>query len=287
MNAPASVSVIIVTWNCAGDIARCLQSLSVEQGLIGEVALIDNASTDWTVKLVEQQFPQVRVIRHRENLGYAAAVNQGLREVSGELVLLLNPDAWVKEAGLRPLLDYLHKHSDVGACAPRLLFPDGRFQASCRRFPTVGRLLIEASGLGLILPFLSHWRWKLSEKEHQEGPVDQPMTSVFLLKRRTMNQTGLFDESFPIFFNDVDYCRRIWIAGFSIAYVPQAQWYHRLGGATGQRKFRMTFVSHRSFFRYFWKHASLIGRLGLVLLWPFFWLLLFPRLLAAVFVQPD
>ena len=287
MSTHPPVSVIIVTWNSEGDIVRCLQSLSIEQGLIGEVVLFDNASTDGTIKLVEEQFPQVRVVRNRENPGYAVAVNQGLREVSSELVLLLNPDAWMKEEGLRPLVDYLQKHPEAGACAPRLLFPDGRFQPSCRRFPTLARLLVEAAGLWFIFPFLSRWRWKLSEKEHCEGPVDQPMTSVFLLTRRVIDRVGSFDESFPIFFNDVDFCRRVWNGGFPIAHVPQARWLHRLGGATGQKKFRMTFLSHQSLFRYLWRSATLGGRLGLVFLWPVFWLLLFPRLSAAVFVQDD
>ena len=130
------LSIIVVNWNVCELLRRCLASIEANRGDLSlEVIVVDNASSDDSVPMVEQEFPQVHLIASRENLGYTGGNNLGLKEAGGRCLLILNPDTEIVGHALEHMVTYLDSHPAVGAVGPQLLNPDGSVQSSRRRFP--------------------------------------------------------------------------------------------------------------------------------------------------------
>jgi GT2 family glycosyltransferase len=253
------ITIIIVTWNSERYIRNCLDSIIQNAGeLHPEIILVDNNSTDQTVKAVEELYPQVNLFLNKDNLGYAQANNQGMENSQGEYILLLNPDTEVIENSLFLMIQFMEENPQTGALGPRLINPGGTVQPSCREFPRYTTLLWEFSGLSRLFPksrIFGHWRMGyFAFNKTQE--VDQPMGSCLLLRRKTLEEIGVFDQSFPMFFNDVDLCYRIKKAGWKIYFLSDAHILHHKGASTRQAKRRMIWRSHMAFYRYFRKHKT-------------------------------
>jgi cytidylate kinase len=262
------LSICIVNWNTRELLREGLQAIAqFPPAEEYEIIVVDNASSDGSAEMVAREFPQVRLIANQENLLYAKANNQALATAKGDLLLLLNPDVRVEAEGLTRLCEFLRTHPQAVAAAPRLVFPDGRPQASCRAFPTPGALLPEMLGLSRIFPFCkicNAYRLAGFDAE-REQEVDQPMASALMFKREGYEQIGGFDEGFSMFFNDVDLCLRLRQAGGKIFYLPTAKAAHHHGAATGQRKREMIAQSHDSLERFYRKHYQ--GRVS----WLGYW----------------
>jgi cytidylate kinase len=262
------LSICIVNWNTRELLREGLQALlQFTPAEEYEIIVVDNASPDGSAEMTAREFPQVKLFANQENLFYAKANNQALAAAQGDLLLLLNPDVQVKSGCLTRLADFLRAHPQTGAVAPRLVFPDGRPQASCRAFPTPGVLLPEMLGLSRIFPSCRICgAYRLAGFEYaREQEVDQPMASALMLKREALAQIGGFDEAFPMFFNDVDLCLRLRQAGWKIHYQPEAVAAHHHGAATAQRKREMIVQSHDSLARFYRKHYQ--GRVS----WLGYW----------------
>jgi len=263
------LSIIIVTWNSQEFIRNCLDSIFLSQGnFSSEVIMVDNGSSDETAKIVEELYPQVNLIQNKKNLGYAKANNQGIEEARGEYILLLNPDTQVLEDALSLMYEFMEEHPELGALGPRLLNPDKSVQASCREFPTFSTLIWEFFGLSRLFPrsrVFSRWRMGYFNFDKQRE-VDQPMGSCLMLRRATLEDVGILDENFVMFFNDVDLCFRIKKSGWRIYFYPEAKVIHHKGASTRKAKVRMIWLSHLAFYKFFKKHtAGLANRLLLFL----------------------
>ena len=132
-----TVSVIIVNYNVKDYLANCLNSIqNSNYGGHVEIIVIDNSSYDGSVAMVRERFPAVRLIEHNSNMGFANGVNSGLKEATGDFILLLNPDTVIEEKTLSVLTDYMNSHPEVGICGPKILNADGSLQLACKRsFP--------------------------------------------------------------------------------------------------------------------------------------------------------
>ncbi|MCD6350583.1 MAG: glycosyltransferase family 2 protein [Armatimonadetes bacterium] len=262
------ISVCILNWNTREQLRRCLQSLREHAaGLDVEVIVVDNASADASAQMVREEFPEVQLIANDQNVYYAAGNNQALERAQGEFVLLLNPDIVVTPGAIEELKACLLRHPRAGAVAPRLVYPDGRLQASCRTFPTPDVVFYEALGLSRLFPRSRRFgkyrmTWWAYDDERQ---VDQPMASALMLRRQALEEVGLFDEQFPMFFNDVDLCKRLKDAGWEIWFTPAATMIHEHGAATGQVAVRMALESYRSQLRFYAKHYR--GRVNALSYW--------------------
>lgn len=244
--------------------------------------MVDNGSSDRTTKIVEELYPQVNLIQNKENSGYAKANNQGIESSLGRYVLLLNPDTQFREDSLTLMYEFMEENPKVGALGPKLLNPDKTTQPSCREFPTFSTLIWEFSGLSRLFPrskIFGRWRMGYFTFD-QTREVDQPMGSCFMLRRETLEDVGLLDENFPMFFNDVDLCYRIKKAGGKIYFYPEALVIHQKGASTGKVKRRMIWLSHLAFYRFFKKHKTgLANRLLLYLLFVPLFLFALPRMI--------
>ena len=195
--------------------------------------VVDNASVDGTVERVQQRTllnPRVRLIANRENHGFAGAVNQGFDLSGADPILLLNPDVQLRTP-LIPLIDACREH---GLAAGQLTAADGRAQAgfTIRRFPTPASLAFELLGINRLWPGNPvNRRYRYLDRDLAlGGPVEQPAGAFLMIRRDVWDQLGGFDESFhPVWFEDVDFCRRAADAGYQIEYLPGVRAEH-LGG---------------------------------------------------------
>lgn len=252
------VSVIVVTWNSEQEIISCLNSIVKQKADYPEleIILVDNNSQDKTKELVKKEFGEVVLINNKRNLGYARANNQGLSRARGEYILLVNPDVILTDNFLAPLVDFLEKHKEVGAVAPKLLNPDLSVQKSIRSFPDYQILLWEISGLAKLMPYHKIFgKWRLAYFNYdKEQEIEQPMTSCLLVRKLVFDAIGYFDERFEMFFNDVDLCRRMISAGWKIYYLPHSFAIHNRGSSTRKVRNRMIFSMHKSLYHYFEKY---------------------------------
>jgi N-acetylglucosaminyl-diphospho-decaprenol L-rhamnosyltransferase len=251
------VSLLIVNWNTRDLLAECLASLP--EALVGteyEAIVADNGSWDGSAEMVAEHYPSVRLLKSERNLGYAAANNRIAAMARGEHLLFLNADTRLLPNSVPLLIRRVEQGSRVALAAPQLLSPDGSIQASCRAFPRPAAVFWEAVGLARLFP--QNWRiasYRMRWFDHASArEVEQPMATCWLVPRAAWEAVGPFDEQFPIFFNDVDWCARAKALGFSIWFDPAAKVIHHGAASTRQVRRSMIWESHRSLLRYYRKH---------------------------------
>ncbi len=256
------LSIVIICWNDWKVIEDCLRSiLDRTRRIEYEVIVSDNGSTDGSVERIRAHFPAVRILENKANLGFAKANNAGIRKAQGEYVLILNPDTIVHDGSLERWLDFADRHPEAGAFGCRVLNPDGSYSRSARPFPTVRRSLISALWLRPLAYFGGVFESEEYEgwKGDSEREVDWQSGCCLMLRRDVLLQLGGFDEQFFYHYEEVDLCRRVWSAGYSIRFTPDASITH-LGGQS-VRRFPLRFVleTNRNRYKYFYKHFGKKG----------------------------
>ncbi len=241
------VTAVTVTLNGLPWIERCLESL---RGV--EAIVVDHGSTDGTLEVVRERFPEVRVIE-QDNKGYGAGLNAGFRASSPRYYLVINSDAWMVGDAVARLVAFADAHPDAAVVAPRLRNPDGTLQRSVRGFPTLWRVATEYFFLRKLAPRSRALNaFYAGGFDHDETrAVDWVMGSCFLVRREACDAVGLFDESFFMFSEETDWLYRFHAAGWSVWFLPDAEAVH-VGGAThGGRMFG---ENVRGLVRFFEKH---------------------------------
>ena len=225
-------SAIVITYNSADAIGPCLEALAHEGC---EIIVVDNASQDATVQRVEEfvAWHEFRLLANDRNLGFAAAANQGAREASGDVLLLLNPDA-IAEPGAVAALSQCMEATHAAAGGGALLEEDGKPARgfAFRRLPTPAALLFEALLVNQLWPGNPvNRRYRCLDADYsQPQEVEQPAGACLVVTREAWNELGGFDEQFfPVWFEDVDVCKRLLESGRKIVYCPTARFRH--GGA--------------------------------------------------------
>lgn len=248
--------IVIVTFNSADVIDPCLEACVRVPG--AEVVVVDNASADDTVARV-RAWSGVRLIANETNRGFAGGVNQGVAKLSTEAVLVLNPDATPVQ-GIDAMEHVVTEEPDVGAATGRLLGSDGADQQGfhVRSLPTPATLVFEVLGLNRIFPGNPVNRRYRQPTPAARQDVEQPAGAFLMLNRSLWVELGGFDEGFfPIWFEDVDYCRRLHDRGYRIVFLPEAVARHQGGHSAGKLSWReRQVVWYGSLLRYASKHFS-------------------------------
>jgi GT2 family glycosyltransferase len=260
------ISVIIVGWNSKRYLEECLESLYVAPpSRSAEVIVVDNASTDGSADMVEARFPHVKLIRSEENLGFAKANNLAIQASRGRYVSLVNPDVKVLPGCLDALADFLDQNPKVGNVGPRVLNSDMTLQSSCRRFPTLWNNFCMAAGLATALK-----NSRLVTGEHtlffphdRTLDVDVLVGCFWMLRRDALKDIGSLDESFFMYGEDVDWCRRCWKADWKVVFFPGAEAIHHRGTSSATQPVRCAVAQQRSILHYWSKHHGLFGLLGI------------------------
>ncbi len=274
------LSVVIVNWNTRDLLIGALKSIyDAPPTFKAEIIVVDNASSDASAEAVAAQFPQVDLIANRDNRGYAEGNNQGIERATGEFVLLLNPDVILPPGGLERAVQFMREHPEAGALGVRQVHPDGKLQHSVRGFPTPLTVLWELLALSRIFS-ASHTfgAYRMTWFEYnQVAEVDQPMGTFLLMRRAVIDQIGMLDPAFPIFFNEVDWCLRCKRAGWKIYFTPEVEIIHYGGASTTQVGAAMAWESRRGLLAFYAKHYSAPAYWPLRALiagtsWPHAWL---------------
>jgi N-acetylglucosaminyl-diphospho-decaprenol L-rhamnosyltransferase len=254
------LSVVIVSYNTRELLHGCLTSVisTLRSRLQYEVLVVDNASTDGSATMVQDAFPQVRLLINKENRGFAAANNQAIERSGGRHVILLNPDTVVREGVLERMVTFLDEHSQVGVVGPKLLYPDGSFQHSAFTFPTLPMIFLDFFPVNHRLTN-SRLNGRYPRASYDVGgpfPVDHPLGAGLMVRRKAIEDVGLLDEGFFMYCEEIDWCMRVKKAGWEIYCFPQAEIVHFVGQSTTQSRDEMFVQLHRSRYRLYEKHYN-------------------------------
>jgi len=237
------VTAIVVTHNAVPWLERCLDSV---RG--AEAVVVDNESSDGTVELVRQRFPDVRLVE-QENLGLAAGWNAGMAIATGRYFLILNADAWLTEGSLQRLVAFADEHAEAAVVGPRLLNADGTLQRSVRGFPTLWRLATEYLFLRKLAPrsrlLNGFYAGGFAHDEVREAEF--VMGACMLVRRHAVEEVGPLDERFFLFSEETDWCYRFARAGWKTLFYPGAECVHVGGASHGGRLFRENVRGHLRF----------------------------------------
>lgn len=262
------VSIIIPSWNAKQYLQNCIESIVKEtQANHVEIIVVDNASTDGSKELVQQQFPQVKLICNRANLGFAKASNIGIKQGSGRYFCIVNSDVEVLDGCFNRMIEYMEQNPEIGMLGPQILDANNNIQRSTMGFPTVWNTLCRALALDTIFPgsklfggyLMTFWSHDTLRK------VDVINGCLWLVRREALNQVGMLDERFFIYAEDKDWCKRFWNAGWNVVYFPHARAIHYGGASSSQAPIRFYIEMHRANLQYWKKHHKRLAQIVFLL----------------------
>ena len=254
-----SLSIIVVSWNAKRYLAECLDSIIRETGdLDAEIIIVDNASTDGSPEFVEEKFPMVRLMRNRENLGFAKANNIGLKICNGEYICLINSDVMIMEGCIDRMLAFMERHSDIGMLGPKIVGPDGTVQRSCMEFPTIWNKFCRAFALDSLFPKSKTFSGLLMKYWPHDSlrTVDVINGCFWMVRREALREVGLLDEVFFIYSEDIDWCMRFHEKKWKVVFYPDAQSIHYGGASSANAPIRFYIERQRANANLFKKHFS-------------------------------
>jgi GT2 family glycosyltransferase len=261
-------SFIIVTYNSAGTIESCLESIAARTAAPHEVIVVDNSPTNLTLLAVDRFisshpcFP-IRIVKTEENIGFGRACNRGASLATGAYLFFLNPDTQLLNDAAAQLVDCFKQHPSVLAAGPAILDAAGAVTFTCRNLPTLGRIILDATGL-------DKWRgaYKLTRFPHTTPrQVEQIIGAAMLIPRKVYEALNGMDERFFIYFEEVDLCKRLLDSGGQIWFWPEARVQHLAGSSCEVESVhaRTIYILRDSRRKYFEKHFGKISALSLVL----------------------
>ena len=254
------LSIIIVNYNVKEFLQNLIHSIFKSALNISyEIIIIDNASDDGSVEFIKDKFPEIKLISNEKNLGFSKANNLGLKIAKGKYLLLLNPDALLREDTLQKMMEFFRNTPDAGLAGCKILNPDGSLQLACRRsFPGPWTSFCKVTGLSTIFPRSRIFaRYNLTYlDENQSYEVDAISGSFMMMKREVYEKVGGFDEEFFMYGEDLDLCYRIQKAGYKVYYVHDTQIIHYKGESTKRSSFDETKVFYNAMNLFVKKHLS-------------------------------
>jgi len=254
------LSIVIVNYNVRDMLRDCLRSVLESRGPISfDVTIVDNASTDGSVDMVRQEFPQVRLIASPVNGGYAYANNLGLRAAQkARYYLLLNPDTVLPPSALADMVAYMDAKPEAGIAGPRLVLADGSLDLACRRgFPTPTVSFYRFSGLSRLFPKSRRFgRYNMTFlNSDEEAEVDSVVGAFMMVRAEALERVGLLDETFFMYGEDLDWAYRIKQAGWKVFYNPAVTVLHYKRASSRQSE-RAQFEFQRAMYVFYKKHYA-------------------------------
>jgi len=248
------ISIIIVNHLTDHLLTDCIESINKLQFDGGiEIIIIDNPNAQSGE--LSLNLHRIKRFETGKRLGYGTACNIGAGQAHGKYLLFLNPDVTLKPDSVAELLRVLVENKDAGLSTARLLDIQGKFQPSCRRFPTIGKLLFSRGSA--LNRAVSRRDTVYAYPEFSETTaIETCAAAVILIERELFLSLGGFDEKFYMYVEDTDLCRRLYHAGYKVYFVPQAEGVHIHGASTCNYRFRRIIWHHVSVFRYFRKHRA-------------------------------
>lgn len=257
-NGCMTLSIIIVNWNGKELTENCVESILITnrdriESKEFEIIVVDNGSTDGSIEYLKSYSRPVKLISNKLNTGYAPACNQGMKESSGKYILLLGNDTVILNDAIEKCVKFLDENNDCGAVGCKLLNPDGTAQNNCKKFPK----FINGFLTYLSLDKLNHdydMNWFNYDKITE---VEQISTTFLMIRKNLLEKIDYFDENYKILYNDVDLCKKIWLAGFRIYFLNTAEIIHLGSQSTQKADFRIRRTMYNDIYRYYRKNFGL------------------------------
>jgi len=264
---PPDTSVVVVSYNTAHLLDEFFAALEASRGALKlQVIVIDNASRDGSINILRTKYPNIELVENQTNVGFGRANNQALPRIRGRYVLLLNTDAFVAPDALQTAVDFMNTHPRCGVLGVKLVGRDGTLQPSCRYFPTPWNVFLNRSGLKRFFPgtrLVDDMSW-----DHASVRECDWVTGCFyFIRREVIERVGLFDPRYFLYYEEVDHCRRVHQAGWSVMYCPYTQVMH-LGAESASTEGALTpgrqisALQIESELLYFRKHYGIFGVLA-------------------------
>jgi GT2 family glycosyltransferase len=250
--------IIIVNYNSTDCLIKCLGSIHAILGnMTATISVQDNASCD-DVDRILKYFPKTCLTKNKTNLGFASAVNQALKKSTAPYVVLLNPDSFIVEGFFDSVLNYLKAHPEIGIIGPKILDSDGKVQGSARSFPTPLTAFFGRKSLFTRLfpnnPITTSNVLTTRSDGVTPMEVDWVSGACMVVNKKAIEQVGLLDERFFIYWEDADWCRRMWDTGWKIVYFPRSCVVHYVGVSSDQLLIRSQYEFHKSVYMLFEKY---------------------------------
>jgi len=269
---PPDVSVVVVNYNTGYLFDRMFAALNAAAASLRiETIVIDNASTDDSIDVLESKYPFVTLIKNHTNVGFGRANNQAIPIVRGRYVLLLNTDAFVAPATLVQTIDFMNTNAACGVLGVKLVGTDGTLQPSCRYFPTPWNVFLARSGLARLFPntrMVDDMNWDHASIRQ----CDWVPGCFYLIRAEVIRQVGLFDPRFFLYYEEIDHCRAVRDAGWNVIYYPNTHVTH-IGGESAKTEGAVTDFGRQlsslqieSELLYFRKYFGLSGALASIVL---------------------
>jgi len=269
-----SLTISVVSYNTKDFLKDCLNSIYQHaRGIKYEVIVVDNGSTDGSVEMVKEEFPQVKLIENRENLGFARANNQAIKRSRGKYILLFNPDTVFRVNSLDKMIKSMDNHPEIGILGCRVLNADGTIQPSNNSFPNLFTEFLRVLQLKRMVPSVK-LRKKIGQKwgrllgltlreylrvywdSERIREVDWVTGACLLVRRPAVQDVGLLDENFFMYYEDTDWCYRMRKKDWKTYYFPFFEVVHYVGKSDSRFSPRTFIERHRSMYYYFRKHKG-------------------------------
>lgn len=227
----SDMNVLIVTYNSRAFIETCIDSLFNSEEVSIKITVIDNASTDGTVELIEEKYPSVKILKNIENMGYAYAVNKGVASAAGDFFVVANADVVFHRDTVYQIVEYLITHRDVGAVGTQQVFPDGKWQRSYGNVPGIVDSIKNLTGITSIHNWVRRLTWprKIDSCPKEVGYIDG---AAMAIRKEAYDSVKGFDEKFFFYGEEADFCFRLKKSGWKVVFLPAALLTHIRGGST-------------------------------------------------------
>lgn len=217
------VSIVVITWRMKSFLEILLRSIvEYSTDFNYELIIIDNNSNDGTVEMLEHNYKSTILIKNYNNLGVAPARNQGLHLATGKYVLILDADMELKENSILKLLQFMENNKQCGLVGAKLIYENGDLQFSCKKYPSIFALLgRRLAGIGFIQNSKVLREHLMADWDHAEiADVDYVIGACQLIRRDVIDKIGLYDDKIFYGPEDIDFCIRVWRAGWKVMYFP-------------------------------------------------------------------
>lgn len=229
------VSIMILSWNKKEYLQTCLPALAKATYKNVEIIVVDNGSKDGTKEFLKKNYPKIKIVANKENLGFAGGNNAGLKAVTGDYILLLNNDTEVTKGFIEPLVKVLDENPDIGVVQSKIIWMEDH-----KKLDSIGAFLTNTG-------FLYHYGYDKQDLKKYDKPVYVYTVkgASMLMRADLVKKIGLFDDDYFIYFEETDFCHRVWLAGYKITYEPKSIIYHKIGGTSNSLD--NSFVQYHSF----------------------------------------
>ncbi len=241
-----NLSVIVISYNSQDFIEKCIKSVLKNLPENSEIIVLDNASNDETVDILKKFGKKIKLIIFDKNLGFGMASNLASKKASGAYLFLLNPDTEIIKPIFDELINFYEKTPDAGIVAPQLDMPDGKIQPSVKKLPTIW---------GAFKEYILGEKYAYSEyAPKSNAPIEVEMVygAAWLIKKDLFYKLGGFDEKYFLYYEDVDFCKRIRKLGKRVYYYPVASIKHLVGGTKSEiDKYKLNLESAKKYHGWF------------------------------------